>query len=187
MTLPTPALLGLIYVTSEVTLTIMKRARTRGVSRDAHSWRLMWIVITLSICLGIFVTRKFTWATLPYRQQLQAIGLFVFIIGLVLRAYAIVRLGRFFTVNVAIAPDHRLVEAGPYRLVRHPSYTGALLAILGLALSTVNWLSILVMMVPIFAVFAYRMNVEERALIAGLGENYVSYIGRTKRLLPFIY
>jgi protein-S-isoprenylcysteine O-methyltransferase Ste14 len=101
--------------------------------------------------------------------------------------YAIWRLGRFFTVNVAIAADHQLIDSGPYRLVRHPSYTGALFAFFGIVLTMGNWLSLLVVMLPVFAVFVYRMNVEERALISGLGDSYRAYITRTKRLIPFVY
>lgn len=187
MKLPAAGILGLIYVTSEVLLTVRKRARTSGPSRDAHSWRLLWIVITASIFAGMIVARKVPAAALPEKQQIAAAGVALFAIGLVLRACAIALLGRFFTVNVAIAADHQLIEAGPYRYIRHPSYTGALLAFLGLSLTIGNWLSILVLMLPIIAVFIYRMNVEERALIAGLGEKYIAYIRRTKRLLPFVY
>jgi len=187
MKLSTPALLGLIYVTSEVLLTITKRASHGGASRDANSWRLLWAIITLSICLGIFAARRFPMTSVPYPKQLATMGVAVFVVGLALRAWSVVCLGRFFTVNVAIAPDHQLVESGPYRFVRHPSYTGALLAILGLALTLGNWLTIIIIMFPICGVFVYRMNVEERALIDGLGEKYVSYTSRTKRLVPFVY
>lgn len=80
-----------------------------------------------------------------------------------------------------------MIESGPYRLVRHPSYTGALLAFLGFGFSLGNWLALLVIIVPIFVAFAYRIKVEERALVDALGDRYVSYARRTKRLLPFIY
>ena len=71
--------------------------------------------------------------------------------------------------------------------MRHPSYTGSLLAFLGFALSLGNWLSVLVIMFPITAIFLYRINVEERVLTSALGDSYVSYSRRTKRLLPLIY
>jgi protein-S-isoprenylcysteine O-methyltransferase len=187
MKTPVPGILGLVYVTSEILLTITKHARTTGKSRDAQSWRLMWIVITLSMFLGIFVAGKFPAAALPDRRLFIIAGVTIFILGLAFRMYAIWRLGRFFTVNVAIAADHQLIDSGPYRLIRHPSYTGALFAFFGMVLTFGNWLSLLVAMLPIFAVFVYRMNVEERALISGLGDNYRAYIARTKRLLPLIY
>lgn len=106
---------------------------------------------------------------------------------MVLRWYSIIHLGRFFTVNVAIAADHQLVDTGPDRFVRHPSYTGALLAFIGFTMVMRNWASVLVISLPIALAFLYRINVEERALVQALGERYRAYIKRTKRLIPFVY
>ena len=104
-----------------------------------------------------------------------------------LRWYSIIHLGRFFTVDVAIAADHQLVDTGPYRFVRHPSYTGALFAFIGFGFVMRNWASLLLITVPIFAAFLYRINVEERALLGALGERYRVYSQKTKRLIPFVY
>lgn len=114
-------------------------------------------------------------------------GVAVFAAGIVLRWYSIIHLGRFFTVNVAIAADHQLVDTGPYRFVRHPSYTGALLAFVGFGMVMRNWASVLVISMPVALAFLYRIHVEERALIQALGERYRAYIKRTKRLIPFVY
>jgi protein-S-isoprenylcysteine O-methyltransferase len=94
---------------------------------------------------------------------------------------------RFFTVNVAIAANHRLIDTGPYRFVRHPSYTGALMAFLGLALCLANWASLAVMLIPVFLVFLRRMRVEEGVLLQALGAHYREYMHRTKRLIPAVY
>ena len=72
-------------------------------------------------------------------------------------------------------------------MVRHPSYTGVLLAFVGLALTLGNWVALLVILVPIGAAFVHRMNVEENALSRALGRRYSDYMRRTKRLVPFIY
>jgi protein-S-isoprenylcysteine O-methyltransferase len=105
----------------------------------------------------------------------------------VVRWYAILSLGRFFTVNVAIAADHQLVDAGLYRWVRHPSYSGALLAFLGLGLCLDNWASLAALMLPVSVVFWWRMRIEEAALLEAFGERYRDYLRRTRRLIPFIY
>ena len=89
--------------------------------------------------------------------------------------------------DVIIEKDHELVERGPFRIVRHPSYTGLLLAFVGLALSLGNWAGLLVSLMPIGAAFIHRMNVEEDALSRALGPRYAEYMKRTKRLVPFIY
>lgn len=114
------------------------------------------------------------------------IGLVLFAGGIALRWWSIAVLGKFFTVDVAISDQHRVVDTGPYRFVRHPSYTGALVALLGLGLCLGNWLSMLCLMTPITAAFLWRIRVEERALVAALGENYLNYARRTKRLIPFV-
>lgn len=180
--------LGLIYIVSEALLIVARRSRKSADStKDAGSLRLLWIVILASISLGVNLSRRWPVAALPHQHLFAVLGLAIFIAGLILRWYSIIQLGRFFTVNVAIAEDHELIESGPYRWVRHPSYTGALLAFLGFSFSLGNWLALLVIIVPIFFAFSYRMNVEERALRNALGDRYSSYAERTKRLVPLIY
>jgi protein-S-isoprenylcysteine O-methyltransferase Ste14 len=71
--------------------------------------------------------------------------------------------------------------------VRHPSYTGVLLAFVGFALSLRNWAALFVILLPIFAAFVYRMKVEEEALSRALGSSYTDYMRRTRRLVPFVY
>lgn len=187
MNLPSPGLVGIVFLISEVALAVAKRSRVAGSSRDANSLRLLWIVIGISIWLGVVAVWRYPQFALPHRQEFAVAGFVLFVIALLLRWFAIIHLGRFFTVNVAIAADHELVETGPYRFVRHPSYTGSLLAFLGFALMLGNALTVAIIMVPVTLVFVHRMNVEERALIGALGEKYVGYRARTKRLLPFVY
>jgi len=114
-------------------------------------------------------------------------GVVLFVAGLILRWWAIITLGRFFTVDVTIEKDHELVERGPFGVVRHPSYSGVLLAFVGLALSLRNWAALPVILIPIGAAFVHRMNVEEDALSRALGPRYAEYMKRTKRLVPFVY
>jgi protein-S-isoprenylcysteine O-methyltransferase len=181
-------LLGLVYFVSELLLTVTRRSTGRGgVRQDRSTLRMIWAVILVSIAAGIYVAAHWRAATLPHPRLFALVGLLIFLPGLVLRWWAIIRLGRFFTVDVTIAKDHALVESGPYRWVRHPSYTGVLLGFIGFALSLSNWAAFLVIVLPIFAAFIYRMKVEEQALHAALGEPYGAYIRRTKRLVPFLY
>jgi protein-S-isoprenylcysteine O-methyltransferase len=181
--------LGVTYFFSELLLSITRRAPKSANMResDHSSLRVLWIVIGLSIWFALWLTRHFRAAVLPHSKFLLALAVMLFVLGLILRWWSIIQLGRFFTVNVAIAHDHELVEAGPYRYIRHPSYTGVLLAFLGFGFSLGNWAALLGLLLPIFIAFLYRMKVEERTLIDGLGEKYISYCRRTKRLVPFLY
>jgi protein-S-isoprenylcysteine O-methyltransferase len=184
--LPSPTLLGILYGVSEIFLAITKRSGRGTVSRDRRSLYLLWVVIALSIFLARF-TVTIPWGRLPQSSFLAFVGLLLFLGGVALRWYSIFYLGRFFTVNVSIATGHELIDTGPYRFVRHPSYTGALLAFVGFGLSLGSWLTLLCLIVPITAVFLWRIRVEENALREGLGDPYRQYMLRTKRLIPFLY
>lgn len=182
------SILAGVYVASEFGLSIMRRARS-GKSRlaDQGSLALLWIVISCSMFLAF--SQKYAAPQFDFRSPASATatGAVLFVVGLAIRWYAIFYLGRFFTVNVAIASDHKLIDGGPYRYVRHPSYSGALLAFVGIGLCIGNWVSIAVMAVPILSVFLWRIHVEEAALLSGLGNQYRSYMDRTKRLIPGVY
>lgn len=187
MTLPGPQHLGAAYFISELLLTATRRSRGDGARQDRSTLRVLWLVILASIAAGLYVATHVIAGALPYRDLWRLIGLLLFVPGILLRWWAIITLGRFFTVDVQIAKDHKLVERGPFRVVRHPSYTGVLLAFVGFAFSLANWIALMVIVLPIFGAFIRRMNVEEQALIAALGETYVSYMRRTKRLVPGVY
>ena len=108
-------------------------------------------------------------------------------IGILVRSIAIAQLGRFHTPNVAVLADHRVVDSGLYRHVRHPSYLGALIAFLGCSLALGNWLSLIIIMALSIVVYRYRIHEEEAALTASLGDQYRDYCRRTRRLVPFVY
>jgi len=180
--------LGLVYLISEVLLTVTRRSRSRtGTKQDRSTLGVIWLVIMVSIAAGVFVAMNWPAAALPNGQIFAYVGVVLFVAGLLLRWWAIVTLGRFFTVDVTIEKDHELVERGPFHLVRHPSYTGVLLAFVGFALTLRNWAALLIILVPIFAALIRRMNVEEDALSKALGSRYGDYMRRTKRLVPFVY
>ena len=102
-------------------------------------------MIAVSIIAGGFVAQNFRAAALPCGRMFASAGVVLFVAGLILRWWAIITLGRFFTVDVTIEKDHELVERGPFRIVRHPSYTGVLLAFVGLALSLGKSVALLIL------------------------------------------
>jgi protein-S-isoprenylcysteine O-methyltransferase len=188
MQFPIPTLLGLAYGISEAGLAYLKRSRDDSVDADDATLRILWITIVIAVTLGILAS---TWVPAAAMGSIAWLAFFggcvLFGFGLALRWYSIAYLGRYFTVNVAIHSRHEIIDSGPYRFIRHPSYTGALLAFLGLALTLVNWASLFIVMVPITMAFGWRMSTEENALGSALGSPYTSYMRRTKRLVPFLY
>jgi protein-S-isoprenylcysteine O-methyltransferase Ste14 len=184
MYLPAAIAMGLFFCLSEIF--ISRARRTNDSSKDGGSLRTLWLTIQISIAAGVAAAYAVPGARIHPARMIYPVGLGLFAFGLALRWWAIIYLGRFFTVNVTIASDHRVVDSGPYRHIRHPSYTGNLLAFLGLSLCLFNALSILIIMIPIFLAFQKRIRIEEAVLTAAV-PGYGNYAGRTKRLIPFVY
>jgi protein-S-isoprenylcysteine O-methyltransferase len=182
---PSAIVMGSFYFLSEVF--IGRARRTKDFSKDAGSLRILWLTIQVSLMVGIAAAFAVPAARIHPARVIFPLGFGFYACGLALRWWAIIYLGRFFTVNVVVATDHRVVDSGPYRYIRHPSYTGGLLAFLGISLCLLNALSIPIIMIPIFLAFRKRMGVEETVLTAALEPNYRNYIRRTKRLIPFVY
>jgi protein-S-isoprenylcysteine O-methyltransferase Ste14 len=107
--------------------------------------------------------------------------------GLALRLWAIVVLGASFRLTVEVDDDQPIIDRGPYRFVRHPSYTGLLLIGIGFGLALGNWLSLLILIVIPMLGILRRIGVEETQLIEVLGGPYVEYRKRTKRLVPGVW
>ena len=115
------------------------------------------------------------------------IGVSCIVAGSILRRYCWRLLGASFTGDVRARPDQPIVTTGPYAFVRHPSYTAGILMNTGIGLSLGSWASIAVLALAAFAVYAYRIAVEERTLLAVVGEPYRQFISTRRRLIPFIY
>jgi protein-S-isoprenylcysteine O-methyltransferase Ste14 len=108
-------------------------------------------------------------------------------LGLAIRVWAVAALGRAFRTTVEVAPDQGIVSSGPYRWVRHPSYTGLLLIVAGLGLVAGNWLALVGCVALPLAALLRRIHVEEAELTRVLGQPYRAYQARTKRLIPGLW
>jgi len=181
-------LLTVVFFASELTLAIVKRSRRAdGATRaDGGSGPVLWVVITAAITTAAGIADYGPGRFSCPAVWSRTVAMTLLVGGLTFRWWAVITLGRFFTVDVATHADHALVDTGPFRYARHPSYTGLLLAFLGLGVSFGNWLSVAVLMVPIVLALAYRMRVEEKVLRQVLGAPYDAYCARTKRLIPGI-
>jgi protein-S-isoprenylcysteine O-methyltransferase len=183
----TPNIIGPVFGLSEFALLRWKRSGGTARSADSGSLGMLWGVILVCIVLATVAANVLPQAHSDILDRLRPVGGAVCVFGLVLRWYSIIHLGRFFTVNVAIASDHRVIDTGPYHFVRHPSYTGALLGFIGLGITYANWLSLILLVLPVLIAFMRRIRIEERALSQALGERYAQYMARTRRLIPGVY
>jgi len=176
-----------VWIASELFgAVLVPRLRRRGatkVERDRGSGPLIIFTVFVSILLAF----SFGYAGIGELPDWAFyLGILLMFLGILVRQWAIAVLGRFFSLTVRVADDHRVVEKGPYRLVRHPSYTGVLITFIGLALAVQSWGALLVLLGVFSLSFGYRMRVEERALLSGLGDDYANYMKRTKRLIPYL-
>lgn len=154
-------------------------------SEDHSSW---WLIITSSIVmLGIvFLVLHGRWLPdLPV--YLIPIGILLMVIGISLRIWAVVILGKFFTVQVKIFSHHHLIDIGPYRWLRHPSYLGIFLTATGLGLATGYLIVTLSFLIILSIVLGYRIHVEERALKEKFGNAWQAYSDRTWAIFPWIF
>lgn len=180
-------IVSLLWVGSEIILGRLMHSTPSSSRRDKLSLRFLWTAITLSIAAGVLITLSGFGSVVPGNHVATLCGLFLIVAGLVFRWTAILTLRKYFTVDVSIRSDHRIISSGLYRFIRHPAYSGSLLSFLGLAISFSNWLAALVAFVPITVAFLYRIKVEEEALGAFFGDGYTNYCSKTRRLIPGIY
>ncbi|MDB6163932.1 MAG: isoprenylcysteine carboxylmethyltransferase family protein [Xanthomonadaceae bacterium] len=154
-------------------------------NRDRFSLKLLMVgsMLTLWTSIGL----AFSPIGTLHSVALQVAGLVVMAVGIVVRSTAIAQLGRLHTPNVAVRTDHQLKVTGLYRLVRHPSYLGALIAYFGFSLALGNWLSVVVIMGAMSCLYLYRIHEEDAAMLAAFGDPYRAYCERTRRLIPWVY
>lgn len=114
-------------------------------------------------------------------------GLLLLVAGSLLRRHCFRVLGAFFKGTVTLQSEHRVIEAGAYRWVRHPSYSAAFLLVLGVALAQANWLGVVVSLALAVPPYVYRAQVEEQALLASLGAPYAQFLATRKRFIPHLY
>jgi len=185
-----PGILALIilvmWLLVDNILILYRNRSTKVENRDRFSMLVITLGNLSALVLGNYLAR-YSWASIVPVLFSQVTGLIFMGLGLFLRFLAINQLGRFHTANVAVLKEHKIIETGLYRHVRHPSYLGALLIFFGFSLTLANWLSVLVIMSVSLCAYLYRIHEEETALIAFFGDAYRNYCLRTKRLIPKLY
>jgi protein-S-isoprenylcysteine O-methyltransferase Ste14 len=175
------------WLLSEILLNRLVRSKNANSKElDKNSLNLIWIAIIASMTFGV-LNAIYWFAPMVKTNLLLYLGSVLIIAGMIIRFIAFITLGKFFTVNLALQNDHRLIITGLYKHIRHPSYSGSLLSFLGFGLSLNNWLSLIIIIIPILVTFINRINIEEKLLQKQFGEEYSDYKKRTKRLIPMIY
>lgn len=155
--------------------------------RDRGTRAIVALSLGGSIFVSILLPQWVPALDTPVPGAFAAAGLVMIWAGLVLRVWAVMALGGSFSTFVQVETGQAVVTRGPYRWVRHPSYTGLLLIALGFGLGAGNWLSLVVSaVVPLLGLLP-RIAVEEAELTRVLGEQYRTYQRATRRLVPGLW
>jgi protein-S-isoprenylcysteine O-methyltransferase Ste14 len=155
-------------------------------SGDKGSIWLLTISISMGYWLSFMIAATKT-GRIYHWNTLFVIGSVLALTGLIIRVTSILQLKQQFTYTVTKIENHELIETGLYRIIRHPGYLGQLIIFLGISTCLSNWLSILLMIIPVLLGYLNRMNVEEKFMVEQMGQKYLDYQKRTKRLIPKIY
>jgi protein-S-isoprenylcysteine O-methyltransferase Ste14 len=158
--------------------------RETPASRAAHIVPIFIAAILLwipDIAGGGVLFRRF----LPWSLGAYWSGALLLALGLAFSVWARIYLGRNWSATVTVKQDHELIRGGPYALVRHPIYTGLLLAFIGSAIVRGEWRGVLAVVI-VFAALWRKLRLEERWMIETFGDQYRRYRERTAALIPFL-
>jgi protein-S-isoprenylcysteine O-methyltransferase Ste14 len=175
-----------VWIAVEIVMQV--RQYRMGGRSEVTEWGSLGVIV-LSLAIG-FVLARIAVGLLPglrLAAGVDAVALPLMWLGIGFRLWAIHTLGRFFRGVVHVQADHEVIRHGPYRLLRHPSYAGALVAVVGLALTFHNWAAFVLYVACGTAGVLYRIRVEERVLLAELGDAYRDYAATTARLVPHVW
>jgi len=176
------------WILPEVIAWRVRRSSDSSKTRDQGSLNLIvilwWVGIALDFALSLLLPQA---SVLWQRTSLFFAGVCLMLLGMALRWYSAAILGKYFTFDVAIQGGQALIETGPYRFIRHPSYSGALVSLGGLGLALGNGAGLAAGLCCLGSAYAYRIPVEEAALASALGDGYTQYMRRTRRLVPFLF
>jgi protein-S-isoprenylcysteine O-methyltransferase Ste14 len=156
-------------------------------SKDNGSMKVllggMWVALFLAFPLSFVHAWSF-----PAKAQLALymVGVSMIFLGSLLRRYCFRTLGQYFTGDVRARSDQPVIRTGPYRLIRHPSYTAGIMMFIGIGLALGSWFSFALTTIAAIATYGYRVAVEERVLVDTIGEPYRSYMKESKRFIPYI-
>ena len=158
----------------------------RGLSRDP-TYVLMYVCVAASVVLAQILGRRGGLLWPGGRLWPVVAGLTMVVACVAVRAWSIITLGRFFQYSIRIQSGHTVVTTGPYRFVRHPSYTGLALGVAGYALASGDVWSLVAAAALAGFGLTVRIRVEERQLRAALGADYDEFAARRGRLIPGLF
>jgi protein-S-isoprenylcysteine O-methyltransferase Ste14 len=177
-----------MFGASEWSIRFRSRMNHGGTRKDRGSFYVVILASLLGVGGAFACAGTVPWAGLHVaRWPIFVAGVVVIVLGIALRQWSVRTLGQFFTVQVQVHADQTVVDTGPYRWVRHPSYTAIITSFVGIGVALENWLSLAVLIVVPTIGLVVRIRVEERALLDALGEPYRQFSKSRARLIPNVW
>lgn len=178
------------WCASELWIFVRDLRRAKGARTDRFS--LLIILLAIVLIGEVFPSFRsfFSFANLPDGDQGAvrfSAGIVLMWIGFVYRQWSVATLGSLFRTTVFVQDDHRLITHGVYGSIRHPSYTGLMLTVLGDGLIMGNWLSLVACVGVMLLALGWRMHVEEQAMRNRFGGEYDNYVERSWAIIPFVW
>jgi len=175
------AILFCLWILCEIANFRLSRKNSGIADQDRGSYRVV-IIVSWTAIFAIFIIRSMGIGV--FGGIWQDIGFFIFASGIAIREWAVWVLGKHFTVRVQIRERAKLVTSGPYRYIRHPSYTGSMLIKVGISLAVGTWVGAIFALALTIIAHSYRINIEEQALQGAFGPEWDDYKNRTWKLIP---
>lgn len=177
-----------LFVLLELRARLRSRLNRGGSRRDSGSLLVVVATVYAGLAAGFALAGRAHGAAIPDgRWPLFVAGLILMAAGIAIRQWSVALLGPFFTTDVRVHTGQTVVDRGPYRWVRHPSYTGMILTFIGIGLALGNWAALVVLAVVPTAGLVIRIHYEERALLDGLGEPYRRFSAGRAHLFPGVW
>ena len=173
-----------LWAISEVYNTFGTRRYRQTIGAHRNDQGSYWIILLViwGSMIVYFLARALNLGV--FHSNLQFLGIGTVVLGIVLREWSVLSLGRFFTVSVMVVSGQILIKRGPYRWLRHPAYSGSILSLVGFSLSIGTWAGALLVLFLSFTGYLNRVRIEEKALLEALGDEYRAYMQHTWRFLP---
>lgn len=181
----------LLIIAGSIAIWLTQPPVSLNETRDQQNSDRFSVILILAMSLVSVVVPVVHWAyLLPEKDGYGwafLVGAGMIVTGIVFRALAVRHLGKYFTATVQIREDHRLITTGPYSIVRHPSYTGAFLAIVAGGVVLGSLAGFIISCIAMMIAYYVRIGIEEKELTDRFGNEYLQYKQRTKMIVPYVW
>lgn len=133
-----------------------------------------------------FVEKHYT-RNVEWEPTVIYAGFGLFIISCAVRWWGFKSIGKYFNPRVSVYKNHQLITTGAYQKIRHPLYLGSLLSFIALPMVFNSWGGMLIILLTTIPALIYRVNIEEEFLIRHFGDEYLDYMQKSQRIIPWIW